>query len=65
MQSLSVRIALVVSTLTAALALIIGHIGTDSATPRITADNGWSAPVAPASAPAPATVTGATDNGWS
>ncbi|MEE1783413.1 hypothetical protein PUR71_10870 [Streptomyces sp. SP17BM10] len=58
MQSLSVRVALVASTLTAALALIIGHTGTDSATPHITADNGWSAP-------APASVTGAADNGWS
>ncbi|MFD7907491.1 hypothetical protein ACFVSN_09195 [Kitasatospora sp. NPDC057904] len=42
MQSLSVRIALVVSTLTAALALFISHTDADSATPRVIADNGWS-----------------------
>lgn len=54
MLSFPARIALLVSGLAAAVALIIGHSAVESSS--VLADNGWSAPV-PLAAPA--------DNGWS
>ncbi|MEV7022106.1 hypothetical protein [Kitasatospora sp. NPDC093558] len=68
MKSLSVRVALVVSTLAAALAVMVGHTDAGRTMSRVTADNGWSAPAPAAATSAPAlaaTATGALDNGWS
>ncbi|MFJ7208120.1 hypothetical protein ACIQWR_31905 [Streptomyces sp. NPDC098789] len=57
MQSISARIALLITGVAAALALIIGQSPMNSSTGQnVAGDNGWSAPVKTATT---------FDNGWS